>query len=249
MESFTKIATLLEASINEAGPQTQAEKQKQKGTENQMPPMSHTFMDVLITMAIYLPRTSFATLFKIASLAIQKDDDPQLQKKAYKLIPRLAESEIGRTTLSERNPELQKLILQSADKATASARRDRLSAIAQVVDFLPSSDLHFIPCILSEVVISAKEVNEKARAAAFDLLVSMGEKMKTGGTVKNSRVPHMPPDTPDVLASLEEYFTMLSAGLAGSTPHMISASITALTRTLYQFRGSPIFPLDLLLIG
>ena len=49
----------------------------------------------------------------------------------------------------------------------------------------------------------------------------------------------MPSDAPNVTATLDEYITMVSAGLAGSTPHMISASITALTRILYQFKGYP----------
>jgi len=69
----------------------------------------------------------------------------------------------------------------------------------------------------------------------------MGEKMKSGGTVINSKVTHMPSDAPNVTATLDEYVTMVSAGLAGSTPHMISASITALTRILYQFKGYPHF--------
>lgn len=235
--TFAKVVALLESALTEEGPQTQAEKQKQKKPLNKMPPMSHTFVDLIITMAIYLPRDSFGTLFNVASSVIMRDSDPQLQKKAYKLLPRLAESEVGTAALRERNPELQQLMLISSAKVSAPARRDRLAAIAEIVKSLPSSDLHFIPSILSEVVISAKEVNEKARTAAFDLLVSMGEKMQQGGMVVNARVPHMPDDAPDVPASLEEYFTMVSAGLAGSTPHMISASITALTRILYHFRG------------
>ncbi len=118
------------------------------------------------------------------------------------------------------------------------AVQDRLAAISQIVDFLPQSDLHFIPSVLSEVAIATKETNEKARTAAFDLLVLMGEKMRQGGVVVNAKVSHMPDDAPNATASLEEYITMVSAGLAGSTPHMISASITALTRLLYQFRQS-----------
>jgi len=106
-----------------------------------------------------------------------------------------------------------------------------------MIDCIPSSDLHFIPSVLSEVVISTKEINERARTQAFDLLVAMAEKMKLGGTVINSKVPGMPANTPSATASLEEYFTMVSAGLAGSTPHMISASITALTRILFEFKG------------
>ncbi|KAK8258421.1 armadillo-type protein [Phyllosticta capitalensis] len=237
MKTFAQVGTMLESSLAESGPQTQADKQKEKKPADKMPPASHTLMDLVITISIYLPRDSFVTLFNIAALMINKDDDPQLQKKAYKLIPRLAESEIGKAALQERNSELQTLIVDSAEKASAPAKRDRLSAISQVVEYLPSSDLHFIPSVLPEVIISCKEVNEKARTAAFDLLVLMGQKMQQGGTVVQSKIPAMDDSAPTINASLEEFFTMMSAGLAGSTPHMISASITALTRSLYEFRS------------
>lgn len=228
---------MLESSISAGASQNQADKPKQPNATDKMPPTSHTLMDLLITMSIYLPRESFAILFQISSLCINKRDDPQLQKKAYKLTPRLAESSVGRTALQQRNEELQQMILSSADTTTAPARRDRLAAINQIVTFLPPSDLHFIPSILSEVVIACKEVNERARRAAFDLLVLMGEKMAAGGTVRNSRVAHMGSDAPDVTANLEEYLTMVSAGLAGTTPHMVSASITALSALLFRFRA------------
>ncbi|GAM87778.1 hypothetical protein ANO11243_058060 [Dothideomycetidae sp. 11243] len=235
-ETFERVASMLETAITQEGSQTQADKQKDANKKNKMPPTSHTLMDLVITMSIHLPRTSFAPLFNMAANVVNKDDDPQLQKKAYKLIPRLAESEIGQEALKERNIELQQLLVQSGSKATAPAKRDRLDAIAQIIPSLDISDMHFIPAILSEVVIGVKEVNEKARTAAFDVLVLMGEKMSEGGTVVNAKVSHMPADAPSVAASLEEYFTMVSAGLAGSTPHMISASITALARLLYEFR-------------
>jgi ribosomal RNA-processing protein 12 len=235
METFERVATTLESSLPAEGSQTQADKQKQDKSQNKMPPMSHTLMDLIITIALYLPRDSYRSLFRMAEIMINKDKDPQLQKKAYKLIPRLADSETGKAALKDRNVELQQLLLQSAEKASAPARRDRLHAILQVVESLPQSDLHFIPSVLSEVVISAKETNEKAREAAYNLLVAMGEKMAEGGQVVQTKVPNMPADAPTVEASLEEYFTMVSAGLAASTPHMISASITAVTRILYQF--------------
>lgn len=241
VETFQRVATMLESSLADTGSQNSERGKKQQPSSDEakskMPPMSHTLMDLVITISIYLPRQSFAGLFNMAANIVAKQDDPQLQKKAYKLIPRLADSELGRQALEERSTELQQLLLASADKASAPARRDRLASITQIIPFLPASDLHFIPSVLSEVVISAKEVNEKARTAAFDLLVLMGEKMSEGGTVVNAKVPHMPPDAPSATATLEEYFTMVSAGLAGSTPHMISASITALTRLLYEFRS------------
>lgn len=194
-------------------------------------------MDLMITLSIYLPRTIFPTLFALAAKILPQATDPQLQKKAYKLLPRVAASPVGILALQDRNSELQALLLNTAPTASSPCRRDRLDAIAVVVEHLPPSSLQFIPSILSEVVISAKEVNEKARTAAFDLLVLMGRKMEKGGTVAQKQIPHMPSDAPNVDASLEEFFTMVSAGLVGSTPHMVSASITALTRILYEFHA------------
>ncbi|KAI9804800.1 MAG: hypothetical protein M1825_001168 [Sarcosagium campestre] len=237
MDTFNKVTVMLESSLTESKPDAQAEREKtKKNSKDKMPTMSHTFMDLVITISIHLPRDCYATLFSMAALIIAKDDDAQLQKKAYKLIPRLTKSEDGKLALRERNPELQKLLLDSAEKTTSPARRDRLTAISTVVASLPKSDLSFIPSILAEVILSAKETNEKARTAAFDVLVMMGEKMQEGGKVRQSRIPNMPTDAPDVEASMEEYFKMVSAGLTGSTPHIISATITALTRILYQFR-------------
>jgi len=40
----------------------------------------------------------------------------------------------------------------------------------------------------------------------------------------------------EVEATMEEYMTMVAAGLAGATPHMISASITAISRLIFEFK-------------
>lgn len=215
----------------------------QKGTDNKMPPTSHTLIDLLIAMSIYLPRTSFANLFRIAAVVLNRDaSDPQLIKKAYKLIPRLASTETGQSALIERSEELQALLLSTADKTPSPARRDRLLAIHELVTYLPTSDLHFIPSILPEVILGCKESNDKARTAAFDLLIHLAkritdtERNPAGTVIRNSLVPHMPDDTPDAAANLEEFFTMVSAGLAGTSPHMVAASVTALSRLFFEYR-------------
>ena len=95
-----------------------------------------------------------------------------------------------------------------------------------------------IAAILPEAVIATKEANEKAREAAYDLLISMGKKMQLGGTVKNAMIDGMDENMEDASASIEQYFLMVSAGLAGSSQHMISATITALSRMLYDFKGT-----------
>lgn len=236
-ETFSRVVAMLGSSLAEANGTAKTEKSKESKQGQQMPPMNQTLMDIVITMSVYVPRSSFAQLFRIAAVLLSKPD-ANLQKKAYKLIPRLSESEAGNAALQERNEELQTLLLSNSEAVTSPARKERLSALATIIDMLPSSDLHFIPSILPEVVISTKENNEKARRAAFDLLVAMGEKMAGGGTIVNSKVHKMPANAPNASASLDEYFTMVAAGLAGTAAHSVSATITAITRILHEFHES-----------
>ncbi|KAL2759571.1 hypothetical protein ACRALDRAFT_1025826 [Sodiomyces alcalophilus JCM 7366] len=237
-ETFDKVCQMLATELQKEPEQVEKEKTKPQKGKEQMPSTSNTLMDLIITMSIYLPRESFAALFEMAAVVIMKQEEPQLQKKAYKLIPRLAESELGKQALQERSAELQSLLLSSAEKVSVPARRERLAALHALLPFIPDTSLHFIPSILSEVVICCKENNERAREAAFDLLVQMGKRMSeaNGAAIDNSKVPHMPKDAPPGTANIEEYLTMVSAGLVGATPHMISASVTALSRVLYEFR-------------
>ncbi|RGP64115.1 ribosomal rna-processing 12 [Fusarium longipes] len=239
METFDRVSKMIAAELQQEKP-ADKKKENQQKSKDHMPSTAQTLMDLVITMSVYLPRESFAALFEIAAVIINKEEEPQLQKKAYKLIPRLADSEIGKVALQERTDELQNLIVSSTEKVSAPARRERLAAIIALLPFLPDTSLHFIPSVLSEVVISCKENNERARETAYDLLVRMGQRMveANGTPIDNSKVPHMPDDAPAGTANIEEFITMVSAGLAGSTPHMISASITAISRLLYEFRSA-----------
>lgn len=237
MDTFDRVSKMLAAEL-QTSPDAEQKAKTQKSKDH-MPSTAQTLMDLVITMSVYLPRDSFSALFEIAAVIINKQNEPQLQKKAYKLIPRLATSDIGKAALEERSAELQTLISSSTDKVSVPARRERLAAITALLPFVPDTSLHFIPSVLSEVVICCKENNERARETAYELLVQMGHRMAAANNtpIDNSKVPHMSDDAPAGTANIEEYITMVSAGLAGSTPHMISASITAISRLLYEFRS------------
>jgi ribosomal RNA-processing protein 12 len=141
--------------------------------------------------------------------------------------------------------------------------------LTALVPKLPPARLHLVPTLITEAVLGTKEVNEKARNAAFDLLIVMGTKMQAGGTISRKLAVGMTEAGDDVplddeemddaagdgelrllqytllstheiasaTANIEEYITMVAAGLAASTPHMISASITALSRLLFEYQG------------
>jgi ribosomal RNA-processing protein 12 len=38
-------------------------------------------------------------------------------------------------------------------------------------------------------------------------------------------------------ASIDEYMTMVAGGLAGASPHMISATVTAISRLVFEFKS------------
>ncbi|KAK9472655.1 NUC173 domain-containing protein [Dipodascopsis tothii] len=201
-----------------------------------VPVMSHTMMDLAIAMIPHLSAAQYADLSTIFAQATAHAD-PQIQKRGYRVVIRLAETEAGRDFILSHLATLETTILAQAEAVGSPARGSLLNALAAIVEMLPSSDLHFIPSVLSLAIISTKEVNEKTRDAAYDLLVQMGDKMCGGGTITMSKVANMDPAAADSEASIEEYFTMVSAGLAGVQPHMISASITALSRLLYQYKN------------
>jgi ribosomal RNA-processing protein 12 len=54
--------------------------------------------------------------------------------------------------------------------------------------------LHVIPSLIPEAVLGTKEPSEKARSAAFELIVAMGKKMAEGGVVKRVLVDGMDED-------------------------------------------------------
>ena len=66
-----------------------------------------------------------------------------------------------------------------------------------LIPSIPSNSLHIIPSLIPEAVLGTKEPSEKARMAAFDLIVAMGKKMSEGGIVKRSLVDGMDEDAPE----------------------------------------------------
>src|SRR4051794_8598383 len=122
--------------------------------------------------------------------------------------------------------------------------------------------MHIIPSLIPEAVLGTKEPSEKARSAAFELVVVMGRKMSEGGVVKRNLVDGMMEQHSTegtcvrisfyilgtnvhiiiANASIEEYMTMIAGGLAGASPHMISATVTAVSRLVFEFQGEGSFP-------
>ncbi|ORZ12697.1 NUC173 domain-domain-containing protein [Absidia repens] len=229
-ETFKKVLGLLSQALESGEPQVAAD-------PSLPPPMSQTMLDLSIIMIPFLGPESSELLYNgtITSL-LDKEDAPLLQKKGYKILCHLLESPQAQPVIRAHFAELQTKLLDATMSCTPSARKDRVKTLMLVVRLLDASDLHFIPAIMSEIVVALKDNGEKCRTFAFTALVDMGNKMKEGGLVKTSQLQGMDAGAPDAEANLSEFFTMLTAGLAGTTAQMIGATITALSRVFFEFK-------------
>ncbi|KAF8515453.1 NUC173-domain-containing protein [Gautieria morchelliformis] len=198
-----------------------------------------TTQDLLVLLLPYLPLSECKELWGVcASAAIIGNADGGIQKRGYRILSKLVQGgKLG--AFLDAAAVLQQLA-EGADSVGAAAKRDRTALLMLLLDSLPSTSLHLIPSLIPEAVLATKEPAERTRAAAFDLVVAMGRKMKDGGVVKRHRMDGMvgedDPNAAEVQASIEEYMTMMAAGLAGATPHMISATVTAISRLVFEFK-------------
>ncbi|KAG6850944.1 hypothetical protein H0H93_005813 [Arthromyces matolae] len=192
-----------------------------------------TFQDLLLLLLPYLGAADSKALFDLClTPEVITARDNAVQKRSYKILTKLVES--NKITIES------EAIIRQMDELSegllAAAKKDRFNLLSLLVPSLPSATMHVIPSLIPEAVLGTKEPSEKARTAAFELILAMGRKMSEGGVVKRNLIDGMDEDGPaDAAANIEEFLTMLAGGLAAS-PHMISATVTAISRLVFEFK-------------
>ncbi|GIL82209.1 hypothetical protein Vretifemale_11129 [Volvox reticuliferus] len=100
--------------------------------------------------------------------------------------------------------------------------------------------------LIAEIVLGTKEANRRTRSVAYDLLVGLAHVMDE---LDPGRIAGSDNENEDDAmeegdggnggkGGLYEFFTMVMAGLAAATPHMISATVMALARLTYEFAAA-----------
>ena len=165
--------------------------------------------DLLQVLLPYLGEKDAQTLFEISSAEdVLENKATGVQKRGYKILSKLVESGKIEVTPEDFLQQLE----GRADGVSAAAKKvcaqvyihfsqpahespqDRLHLLALLVNVLPNTSLHLLPSLIPEAVLGTKEPSEKARLEAFDLIVTMGRKMKEGGVVKRNLVEGMDED-------------------------------------------------------
>ncbi|KAF8335881.1 uncharacterized protein EI90DRAFT_2912815 [Cantharellus anzutake] len=223
---YNKLLEMLQTSLQDTAPQS--------GDI----PLSHTSLDLILLLLPHLPPPlSSALLEKACSKDLLESKDRGVQKRAYRILARSIESVSVIRDDSVAIERLVKRIVATSQSILPGVEKDRIGLLAVIVPSLPNGELHLIASFITEVVLATKEDNSKARIGAFDLLVSMGARMSEGGTIKRNLIQDMDNKGAEPLpASIEEFITMVAAGLVGTTPHMISATITAISRIMFEFK-------------
>ncbi|KAL4572212.1 hypothetical protein LXL04_018982 [Taraxacum kok-saghyz] len=154
-----------------------------------------------------------------------KDPESSIQKKAYKVLSTILEHADG--FIARKHEELRKLMFEVMHCCHFSAKRHRLDCLYFIIVHVSKSESEqmkreIVASFLTEIVLGLKEANKKTRNRAYDIIVEIGHACvdeEKGGNKEN----------------LFNFFNMVVGGLAGETPHMISAAVKGIARLTYEF--------------
>ncbi|BFY98332.1 hypothetical protein BsWGS_01372 [Bradybaena similaris] len=181
-------------------------------------------LDLAITMIPYADPSRLNQMFELALPRVQSDDKT-IQKKSYRVLEEICSGKTAgcRDLMASNLDKITETLLHSLSKSSPSSKAPRLRCLIHVYKNLQQKNMYIFMATLPEAILCTKEIGVKARAAAFELIIVMSESyVKWHGDVAEKE-------------SLGEFVSKVLAGLAGS-PHMISATLLALTRIVYHYK-------------
>ncbi|WCJ42841.1 ARM repeat superfamily protein [Euphorbia peplus] len=196
------------------------------GSSNKSQPSlerAHLF-DLAVSLLPGLKNEEIGVLYSALKPALQ-DSEGLIQKKAYKVLSTIIQKYDGFITSGIE--ELLQLMIDVLPACHFSARRHRLDClyflILHVIKGGSEQKRHrILSAFLTEIILALKEANKKTRNRSYDMLVQIGHACgdeENGGNKEN----------------LYQFFNMIAGGLAGETPHVVSAAVKGLARLAYEF--------------
>lgn len=147
-----------------------------------------TMQDLLILLLPFLETPDITSLFRLClSEEVLSCKDNGIQKRGYKLLAKSISSGKLQVDVLDTLRTLDSFVTG----LSPAAKKDRFVLLSSLVPGIPLTSMHIIPSLIPEAVLGTKEPSEKARMAAFDLVVTMGRKMCEGGTVKRQMLDEM----------------------------------------------------------
>lgn len=246
---FTKVLDKLRSSLQrqDAGEHMKDSKNGDKETTdsaaNTKNDLTRYFaVDLAVALIPSLDNSSINELFECAKPILKNGHDTRLQKKAYHTI--LAICQHHHTFLMSNTKSLLHLLNTALSKCAPSSRRNRLGCIRLLIDGIgsrptPSTKLtveNTLSQFLGEIILATKDTNRKTRLAAYDLLVYLARKMMRLPDHTDDSVHEIEGLSAEQLSKLHQFVAFLSAGIAGKSPNMVSSTVSALCRVIFEFK-------------
>lgn len=203
-----------------------------------------TYLEAVYALLGGLDANALSIVYQLVSNDMD-ERDPAVQKKAYKIFQYLVEHRPD--FYGDDFEGLIERILQGGATAMSASRGFRIKCLKSIILHLLSDqqsiNLDKIPSLnadtdvvapgavsvsrarvvmtplVAEIVLSIKESNKKTRAAAFDLVIEVASAM----------------DESDGENGVVSMVHLVLGGLVGSTSQMVSASVMALARMMFEF--------------
>ncbi|KAF3661528.1 putative pentatricopeptide repeat-containing protein, mitochondrial-like [Capsicum annuum] len=180
--------------------------------------------DLAVSLLPGLDAKELGQLFDEIKPAL-KDEEGLIQKKSYRVFSCILER--SDEFISRRFVELLSLMIEALPACHFSAKRHRLECLYFLIVHVTKGESEqrwheHITSFMTEILLALKEANKKTRQQAYGILVQIGHACgyeEKGGSKEN----------------LQQFFNMIAGGLAGKTPHMISATVKGLTCLAYEF--------------
>ena len=213
---------------------------------------AHALADIVLAMTAVLDDDNLSFLYR-SLLPSLSSGDAITQKKAYKLLAAICRHH--NDFFGQHWQEILTAVTAATPSLLPSAAKVRLSCLTALCLPIPmlvvrhGEDagvlLGHLPALLGEVLLALKEPSFKTRHAAYQFINEMGAAMREGdgAVVREGREEEVKgwgltsPASPHPL--FHEYVYMLMGGLAGTSPHMQSATVMAFSHLLFSCRGVP----------
>lgn len=184
--------------------------------------IKESILDLIKTLIPYQSAESITIIYEQCVKNLPEIKNNKEQKKAYRILEEIVSSESGgcKEFVKANRKDVQRLLRKSLDTAATSSKGARLRCFNYLIKAQPQldQDSKLIRNVVPEAILCCKDINEKCRQIAFELINTVGETL-----MGHDQMQH--------------FVVLMTAGLAG-TPQMITSTILALASVLHNFTGA-----------
>lgn len=178
--------------------------------------------DLIRALIGYVDANRLKTYYDICEPFLKDSTKQKEQKKAYRFVEEVCSSDkrVCRQFLLDHRRDIQKTLISSAISVSKTSRGVRLKCLTYLVRVHPQlGRTKFLEAIVPEAVLCVKDINERCRNSAYQLLSTIAERFL---------------DDPE---NFKDYTNMLVVGIGGESKYC-SATLLALASVTYHYYGS-----------